>query len=670
MSNANCESAANLTAVSSENPSAKAKRAASGLETIVLALQALQKEPRRKVDEGEPASKLHISTLPISKLPTANLPTTTPTNFPPIPHGINSARRVVSTDSIGVSDTDSAKLQQHPPQVKEEETVSTSEKASDSTRSAAVETTTSSSVQSSPDPSPPPSEMTGDDVLISSDDTSKAADFSQILADPEGWLKQTENLFAKLPPLDRSTDKEIIVQPNDVLCGRGGETNHHPGNIRYRSLVKAYQKLYLLAKRRDKPKIAQCIVVSVRGVEGRFLKRAKNANKGSAWVDVGNVKAREKTSQALREGAPNLRENVAPPGTTSASNDGTSATNTRQVLVPDQAESVTTPPTAAPQTLSTSAPTALESMMGWKYREPAKASAPVPSVTSSSVPHVSSSPASPPSDADNDAYLKLFTQAASQLMQHPAFHQLDQARQYEAILFECKNARAAVESAKRNSTGTTTAANVHDQGRTSPMIPTSMNHQQAPQPQQHRQPYPTHHEYPYYPHGQQRYYPQVQGSMWPANNPKNPSSMDVNPEQALSLLASKFTASQTDKSVNLQNMYRELLVAKAAASTGLSSGLASTKTPVGEPVSTEEQRRKTKKRPASCSSSSVHSISPAAAVVSDTGSDASSSSSSCESLLASSSAVVKDENPEADTSISRGGSRLKRLKLRMKDDFN
>uniref|UniRef100_A0A7S4AYR2 DUF6824 domain-containing protein n=1 Tax=Pseudo-nitzschia australis TaxID=44445 RepID=A0A7S4AYR2_9STRA len=150
------------------------------------------------------------------------------------------------------------------------------------------------------------------DTLISTkdkDDRLKVADFSAILSNPEGWLQQTENMFAKLPPLDHISD-DIIVRPNDVLCGRGGETNHHPGNVKYRSLVKVYQKLYLLAKRRDKPKIAQCIVVSVRGVNGRFLKRMKDSKKISIWIDVGNVKAREKTSQALREGAPDLRETV------------------------------------------------------------------------------------------------------------------------------------------------------------------------------------------------------------------------------------------------------------------------------------------------------------------------------------------------------------------------
>lgn len=91
---------------------------------------------------------------------------------------------------------------------------------------------------------------------------------------------------------------------SDVLCGRGGETNHHPGNVKYRALVKRFQPLYIVSKRRDKPRIAEKIVRTIRQRGGRFLKKDSNSN---TWRDVGNTKAREKTSQALREGAPELR---------------------------------------------------------------------------------------------------------------------------------------------------------------------------------------------------------------------------------------------------------------------------------------------------------------------------------------------------------------------------
>ncbi|KAL3932344.1 MAG: hypothetical protein SGBAC_010890 [Bacillariaceae sp.] len=128
--------------------------------------------------------------------------------------------------------------------------------------------------------------------------------FGYILADPIKWLQKTQDR----PPLQPPADFVQKVEPTDVLCGRGGETNHHPGNVQYRLLVKAFQPLYVSAKRRDKPLIAQCIVYSVRQVGGRFLKRASDKE----WKDVGNTKAREKTSQALREGAPELRGDAVP----------------------------------------------------------------------------------------------------------------------------------------------------------------------------------------------------------------------------------------------------------------------------------------------------------------------------------------------------------------------
>lgn len=677
MSNADRDSSADL---ASQNSSSTLISAPSGLESIVLvALQALQKEHIQKEDVEEP-----IITLPTS------------TAMPPLPTSMDLARRVVSTGSVGVIDeVGEFKSPQIPPQVKEEEKISSSAKDAETNLcSSPVESTTRSVAPSSPSPFPAPSETTSEDGT-----SSKSADFSRILADPEAWLQKTENLFAKLPPVDRSSDNDIVVQPNDVLCGRGGETNHHPGNIRYRSLVKAYQKLYLLAKRRDKPKIAQCIVVSVRGVNGRFLKRTKNANNagGSSWVDVGNVKAREKTSQALREGAPNLRENTNPP-VTGAVNDITSVSR-RQVLVPEQTESITAPSstgTGKGATLPTSTPTALEAMMGWKMPPAGFNSATskaTGNISTPSMPPVTSSSSLAASVTDTDALTaQLFTKAVAQLMQHPTFHQLDQAQQQEAILFELKNAKATVETAKRtpSSTVKATPANVHDQGRTSPMVPTSSVKQQVPpQSQQHPQSYNPLEHPPFYHPGQHHYYQHMYGGY---RHPKAPSSMDTDPDKVGSVPSLKTsTPPQVDKNINLQTMYHELLVAKAAAAAGSSSSLTSVKTmdckrsPSDE---TNENRLKTKKRPAPSSSSTVDSIDSAGlttsslparspTVVSDAGSDISSCSSTVannfESFSTASCKVlqntVKNDKTEA-ASGSRRGSRLKRLKLRMKDDFN
>ncbi|KAL7566318.1 hypothetical protein ACA910_013641 [Epithemia clementina (nom. ined.)] len=99
------------------------------------------------------------------------------------------------------------------------------------------------------------------------------------------------------------------ITPSDVLCGRGGATNSHSGNRAFRSLVKKYQDGYLKAKKRDKPAVASLIVELVRKQGGRFLRRyERTAPNGQVlWVDIGDDRAREKTCQALRENAPEIR---------------------------------------------------------------------------------------------------------------------------------------------------------------------------------------------------------------------------------------------------------------------------------------------------------------------------------------------------------------------------
>ena len=94
---------------------------------------------------------------------------------------------------------------------------------------------------------------------------------------------------------------------NDVMYGRGGGTNHHSGNKRYRKLVEDRKLEYVNSKRLDKPLVALEIIRLWRAQlpPGRFLKLDE---KSGLWNDVGDKKAREKTSQALREKAPLIRK--------------------------------------------------------------------------------------------------------------------------------------------------------------------------------------------------------------------------------------------------------------------------------------------------------------------------------------------------------------------------
>jgi len=97
---------------------------------------------------------------------------------------------------------------------------------------------------------------------------------------------------------------------NDVLCGRGGSINSHPGNERFRNLVERRKRVYLTARfKREKRLIASSIVSEIRGLSppGRFLTKDPKTNQ---WRDIGDEKARDKTSQALRENAPSIRAEI------------------------------------------------------------------------------------------------------------------------------------------------------------------------------------------------------------------------------------------------------------------------------------------------------------------------------------------------------------------------
>jgi hypothetical protein len=104
----------------------------------------------------------------------------------------------------------------------------------------------------------------------------------------------------------------LIKEPleNDVLCGRGGSINSHGGNERFRLLVEKRKRVYLTARfKREKRLIASSIVTEIRDLNppGRFLTRD---SKSGHWQDIGDEKARDKTSQALRENAPTIRAEI------------------------------------------------------------------------------------------------------------------------------------------------------------------------------------------------------------------------------------------------------------------------------------------------------------------------------------------------------------------------
>lgn len=101
----------------------------------------------------------------------------------------------------------------------------------------------------------------------------------------------------------------------DVLCGRGGGINAHEGNVAFRQMVHEQKERYnVAANKQEKAEISQHIVDQVKENGGRFLQKDEfrgYSSGGSFWVEIDNMKAIAKTSQALREGAPSIRAKAA-----------------------------------------------------------------------------------------------------------------------------------------------------------------------------------------------------------------------------------------------------------------------------------------------------------------------------------------------------------------------
>jgi len=110
--------------------------------------------------------------------------------------------------------------------------------------------------------------------------TTKIEDFSHI-----------KDAASKPPEFFEVTDK-------DVLFGRGGKSNHHPGNKMYRDEVKNLQDWYKSCSKSEKTQISNLLVERITSYGGRFLKQDVRSKK---WYAVSAVVARKKASQGLRE---------------------------------------------------------------------------------------------------------------------------------------------------------------------------------------------------------------------------------------------------------------------------------------------------------------------------------------------------------------------------------
>lgn len=113
--------------------------------------------------------------------------------------------------------------------------------------------------------------------------------------------------------MDIEDSPVFVTQPHDhdVLCGRGGKANNHPGNVRFRDRVRQKKPTYVAVPfKREKGLISEGIVNEIKRLDppGRFL---IYDGKAKQWVEISERKARRKTAQALREKAPADRKKLS-----------------------------------------------------------------------------------------------------------------------------------------------------------------------------------------------------------------------------------------------------------------------------------------------------------------------------------------------------------------------
>jgi len=102
-------------------------------------------------------------------------------------------------------------------------------------------------------------------------------------------------------PAHQEAHQEVVTDPThlDVLLGRGGLTNKHPGNIKYRETAEDWKGYYQSQKSKDDKKDVSILLMKcVHDYGGRFLTKDPSTE---CWVVAEDKQARKKCSQALRE---------------------------------------------------------------------------------------------------------------------------------------------------------------------------------------------------------------------------------------------------------------------------------------------------------------------------------------------------------------------------------
>lgn len=148
--------------------------------------------------------------------------------------------------------------------------------------------------------SPMPSPVGVPSLEIPHEEESQAEPVEEIVVEASTVGAQKPKKKRKRAPRKKPIPEvKNYVEPTDldVLLGRGGKSNHHAGNKRYREEVRNLQSWYAgVTDKNEKTDLSQMLVDYVHQYNGRFLEKDE-----VGWYVVPNITARRKASQALRE---------------------------------------------------------------------------------------------------------------------------------------------------------------------------------------------------------------------------------------------------------------------------------------------------------------------------------------------------------------------------------
>ena len=117
--------------------------------------------------------------------------------------------------------------------------------------------------------------------------------------------KDTKQKATKKPRRTIDLSHPIEFSKHDVLFGRGGYANKHPGNVRFREMARKLLSRYLECSKKDKFHISVELMESVTSEGHLFLEKGP----GGKWYKV--VTPRKKASQAFRDALADIKKEMS-----------------------------------------------------------------------------------------------------------------------------------------------------------------------------------------------------------------------------------------------------------------------------------------------------------------------------------------------------------------------